>query len=167
MADLAAFYLDLAQWAVEDPSRWACWVAPCPVGPAETVQGKAQRHRKSRMDARTRERLPVLPVLVRCAARQYADAAALLQAARAARPGEMITAAGEVLARADTASGSRLVASTRTSSQAASSPAHSHATAPIACSQLSSTSSSCCPASTCSAGTPGCSGIPAPLHAAV
>jgi hypothetical protein len=104
LTPVRAFYLDLAQWAVEDPGRWAQWVVPCPVGPAETVQGKAQRHRKSRMDARTRERLPVLPVLVRCAARQHADAAALLQAARAARPGEIITFAGQALARPATAS---------------------------------------------------------------
>ena len=74
LTPVRAFYLDLAQWAVEDPARWGPWVAPCPVGPAETIQGKAQRHRKSRMDARTRERLPVLPVLVRSAARQHADA---------------------------------------------------------------------------------------------
>jgi Phage integrase family len=102
LTPVRAFYLDLAQWAVEDPGRWARWVAPCPVGPAETIQGKAQRHRKSRMDARTRERLPVLPVLVRSAARQHADAATLLHTARAARPGEVITAAGQVLARAAT-----------------------------------------------------------------
>jgi Phage integrase family len=104
LTPVRAFYLDLAQWAVEDPSRWARWVAPCPVGPAETIQGKVQRHRKSRMDARTRERLPVLPVLVRCAARQHADAAALLQAARDARADETITAAGQVLVRAATSS---------------------------------------------------------------
>jgi hypothetical protein len=102
LTPVRAFYLDLAQWAVEDPGRWACWVAPCPVGPAETIQGKAQRHRKSRMDARTRERLPVLPVLAGCAARQHADAAALLQAARSARPGDVITASGQTLARATT-----------------------------------------------------------------
>ena len=102
LTPVRAFYLDLAQWAVEDPGRWARWVAPCPVGPAETIQGKVQRHRKSRMDTRTRERLPVLPVLVRCAARQHADAAALLQAARSARPGDVITAAGQALARAAT-----------------------------------------------------------------
>ena len=106
LTPVRAFYLDLAQWAVEDPGRWARWVAPCPVGPAETIQGKAQRHRKSRMDARTRERLPVLPVLVRCAARQHADAADLLQAARSARPGDVITAAGQTLARATTSSAS-------------------------------------------------------------
>jgi integrase len=102
LTPVRAFYLDLAQWAVEDPGRWARWVAPCPVGPAETIQGKVQRHRKSRMDARTRERLPVLPVLARCAAQQHADAAALLQAARDARPAETVTAAGQVLVRAAT-----------------------------------------------------------------
>ena len=106
LTPVRAFYLDLAQWAVEDPGRRARWAAPCPVGPAETIRGKAQRHRKSRMDARTRERLPVLPVLVRCAARQHTDAAGLLQAARSARPGDVITAAGQTLARATTSSAS-------------------------------------------------------------
>ena len=104
LTPVRAFYLDLAQWAVEDPGRWARWAVPCPVGPAETVQGKVARHRKSRMDARTRERLPVLPVLVRCAAQQHADAAALLQAAREASPAETITTAGQVLVRASASS---------------------------------------------------------------
>ncbi len=99
LTPVRAFYLDLAQWAVEDPSRCARWAAPCPVGPADTVQGKVQRHRKSRMDARTRERLPVLPVLIRCAAQQHAGAATLLHAARSARPGDIITAVGQTLAR--------------------------------------------------------------------
>jgi integrase len=98
LTPVRAFYLDLAQWAIEDPGRWARWAAPCPVGPAETIQGKVARHRKSRMDARTRERLPVLPVLVRCAAQQHADTAALLQAARSAGPGDIIAAAGQHLA---------------------------------------------------------------------
>ena len=66
------------------------------------MQGKVQRHRKSRMDARTRERLPVLPVLVRCAAQQHAGAAALLHAARTTSPGGILTAAGQTLARAAT-----------------------------------------------------------------
>ena len=65
LTPVRAFYLDLSQWAIEDPSRWAQWVAACPVGQEEISQRKFQRHRKARMDARTRERLPVLPVLVR------------------------------------------------------------------------------------------------------
>ena len=102
LTPVRAFYLDLAQWAVDDPGRWGPWVAPCPVGRADTIQGKVQRHRKSRMDARTRERLPVLPVLVASAARQHADARALLQAARGTRPGDVITAAGAALIRSET-----------------------------------------------------------------
>ena len=73
-----------------------------PRRPRGNIQGKVQRHRKSRMDARTRERLPVLPVLVRSAARQHADARALLQAARGTRPGDIITIPGAALLRAVT-----------------------------------------------------------------
>ena len=28
---IRAFYLDLAQWAVDDPGRWAQWAVPCPI----------------------------------------------------------------------------------------------------------------------------------------
>ncbi len=94
LTPVRAFYLDLAQWAVDDPARWAQWAVPCPVGRAETIQGKVQRHRKSRMDTRTRERLPVLPALVRSTAQQHADAQALLHTAHATRPGSPFTAAG-------------------------------------------------------------------------
>jgi len=60
-----AFYLDLTEWAVEDPGRWAPWVHPCPVSATEIApQRKSRVQRKSRMDQRTRERLPVLPALV-------------------------------------------------------------------------------------------------------
>ena len=105
LTPVRAFYLDLAQWAVDDPARWAQWAVPCPVGRAETIQGKVQRHRKSRMDARTRERLPVLPALVRSTARQHADTQALLHAARATRPGGAFTAAGATLVRSATRPG--------------------------------------------------------------
>ena len=87
LTPVRAFYLDLAQWAVEDPARWAPWAVPCPVGGEEISQRKFQRHRKARMDARTRERLPVLPVLVRTTAERRKAAEALLAAARQARPG--------------------------------------------------------------------------------
>ena len=56
LTPVRAFYLDLAHWAVEDPARWAAWVAPCPVGSEEINRRKDKRQRKSRMDARTRER---------------------------------------------------------------------------------------------------------------
>ena len=57
-----AFYLDIAQWAVEEPARWGPWAVPCPISDAEISRAKMRKHRKSRMDQRTRERLPVLPV---------------------------------------------------------------------------------------------------------
>ena len=102
LTPVRAFYLDLAQWAVDDPARWGPGLLPAPSARRTTIQGKIQRHRKSRMDARTRERLPVLPVLVRSAAQQHADARALLQAARDTRPGDAITAPETALSRSGT-----------------------------------------------------------------
>jgi hypothetical protein len=115
-----AFYLDIAQWAVEDPARWAPWAAPCPISDAEIHRAKDRKHRKARMDQRTRERLPVLPVLVRAANERRIAAAARLQAARATQPGAPIpntngtlcravapTATGRHLWAEDTATGKR------------------------------------------------------------
>jgi integrase len=99
LTPVRAFYLDLAHWAVEHPERWATWVAPCPIGAEEINRKKAKRRLKSRMDARTRERLPVLPVLVRCVDERRKTAAALLAGARHACPGEKFNAAGTTLVR--------------------------------------------------------------------
>ena len=85
-----ALYLDIAHWAVEDPTRWAAWVAPCPISGADVQKTKERRHRKARMDQRTRERLPVQPVLVRTANDRRLAAARLLSAAQATAPGEII-----------------------------------------------------------------------------
>ena len=97
-----AFYLDIAQWAAEDPARWGAWVARCPVSAAEINQRKAARHRKSRMDARTRERLPVLPALVQAVSQRRKAADALLLAARDTPPGQAFSAAGQTLTRSVT-----------------------------------------------------------------
>jgi hypothetical protein len=102
LTPVRAFYLDLSQWAIENPSRWAQWAAPCPVGQEEISQRKFQRHRKARMDARTRERLPVLQVLVRTVDQRRKDASAILQAARETPPGQAFTAAGRTLTRSIT-----------------------------------------------------------------
>ena len=99
LTPVRAFYLDLAHWAVEDPGRWAAWVAPCPIGAEEINRKKAKRKLKSRMDARTRERLPVLPVLIRSVAERRRAAATLLGTARHARPGETFSTAGTTLVR--------------------------------------------------------------------
>src|SRR6266540_3761233 len=54
------------------------------------------------MDARTRERLPVLPVLVATVDQRRTAAAELLAAARQSPPGHAFTAAGQTLIRATT-----------------------------------------------------------------
>ncbi|MGH3786067.1 MAG: hypothetical protein ACRDRG_05820 [Pseudonocardiaceae bacterium] len=38
LTPVRAFYLDLAQWALEEPARWGQWVAPCPIGEEEINQ---------------------------------------------------------------------------------------------------------------------------------
>ena len=99
LASVRAFYLDLAEWALEEPARWGPWVAPCPVSRQELSRRKQVRRRKARMDARTRDRLPVLPVLARAVAQWREHSAAVLTAARQAQPGQQFTAAGQTLLR--------------------------------------------------------------------
>jgi hypothetical protein len=99
LATVRAFYLDMADWAHEDPGRWGPWVAPCPISREDLTRRKFVRRRKARMDARTRDRLPVLPVLLRAAAQWRADTAALLATARTTPPGQPFTTAGQTLIR--------------------------------------------------------------------
>jgi integrase len=102
LGNVRSFYLDIAQWAADDPSRWGPWVAACPIRDGELTRGRSKdaAARKSRMDQRTRERLPVLPALVTTAGNRRARAARLLAAAAAAAPGQELTAGGEALRRA-------------------------------------------------------------------
>ncbi|MGW3951921.1 hypothetical protein ACWEKM_13480 [Streptomyces sp. NPDC004752] len=93
------FYLDLAQWALDEPSRWGPWAVPRPVRVDDIQHHKMKSRRKARMDQRTRERLPVLPVLV-AAVDGNRKAAARLEAAGRIHPGEMFTADGQTLRRA-------------------------------------------------------------------
>ena len=95
-----ALYLDIAQWAMEEPGRWAQWAVPSPVSDAEVNWAKERRRRKARMDQRTRERLPVLPVLTRTAAERKNATARQLQTAMATPPGEIIEGTGGTLRRA-------------------------------------------------------------------
>ena len=81
-----AFYLDIAQWAAEDPARWGRWAARCPIRADDVQTRKERSHRKSRMDQRTRERLPAVPAWPPPSTRPAPAAAALLAAARHAAP---------------------------------------------------------------------------------
>jgi integrase len=95
-----AFYLDLSQWALDDPARWGPWAVPCPVRAGDVQYRKMASRRKARMDQRTRERLPVMPALAAAADQNRRDAAARLKAAAATEPGGTFTAAGVTLRRA-------------------------------------------------------------------
>jgi site-specific recombinase XerD len=76
-----AFYLDLQEWALEDPS-WAPWAVASPVRRGDTAGlAKAQKQTTARMHQRVRDRLPQLPTLVEAAERHRADQADLLAAA--------------------------------------------------------------------------------------
>ncbi len=94
-----SFYRDIAHRALEDPARWGPWVAPCPITDADVDRRKDRRARKSRMDQRTRERLPLLPTLARSIDQQRKDAAQRLEAARATAPGERFTVGDHTLIR--------------------------------------------------------------------
>jgi hypothetical protein len=78
-------------------------VAVCPIRDGELTRGrsKAAAARKSRMDQRTRERLPVLPALVAVAENRRDLAAQRLAAASATVPGQEFTVVGEVFRRAE------------------------------------------------------------------
>lgn len=95
-----AFYLDIAQWAVDDPGRWAPWAVPCPISDAEISRAKELKHRKARMDQRTRERLPVLPVLARTSHERRLAAERRLRAAQGTQHGELILGTNGALRRA-------------------------------------------------------------------
>ena len=95
-----AFYLDLAEWADDDPARWGSWAVRCPVSASDASHKKARLHRKSRMDTRTRERLPVLPTLLAWVAGERTRTAERLTAAEQTRPGKLFTTVGTTLRRA-------------------------------------------------------------------
>jgi integrase len=92
-----ALYLDIAQWAAADPARWARWAVPSPVRKEDISPAKMASRRKSRMDQRTRERIPVLPALITAVDQARKDAAARLAAATAAAPGNLFTVGGATM----------------------------------------------------------------------
>ncbi|MEV6882848.1 site-specific integrase [Streptomyces sp. NPDC051135] len=90
-----SFYLDIAQWALDEPARWGPWAAPCPITEADCSDKKVKQQQKTTSDQRTRERLPVLPALIRVADRQLREARARLDALHTAPLGTQFTVLGE------------------------------------------------------------------------
>jgi integrase len=99
LAMVRAFYLDIAQWAMHDPPRWGPWAAPCPIRDEETSMRKVRSHRKSRIDQRTRDRLPVLEVLLATVEQTRKAAARSLELAQHTTPGELFAVDDRTLRR--------------------------------------------------------------------
>jgi len=100
LRSVRAFYLDLHSWAVEEPERWAQWVAPCPV-PASELRGLTARRRrtKERMDDRVRLRQPLLPALVAHLEDRYHHLSQVLQHASPLAGGETFCFEGRAYQR--------------------------------------------------------------------
>lgn len=89
-----SLYLDIQEWAHEDP-YWAAWAAPSPVRRGDTRgQQKSRRSRTAQMHQRIRDRLPHLPALVDHAEQRCNEQAALLGAAAAAGINQVFTCDG-------------------------------------------------------------------------
>ncbi|WP_405987914.1 site-specific integrase [Streptomyces sp. NBC_00986] len=84
-----ALYLDIQQWALEDPS-WVPWAVPSPVRASDTTgQAKARRKAQAAMHQRIRQRLPHLPALADTAERCHSQIAMLMATAAEHEPGEV------------------------------------------------------------------------------
>ncbi|MEV3947163.1 site-specific integrase [Streptomyces halstedii] len=102
LTQVRAFYLDIAQWAADDPARWGQWAVPCPIREAEVSHKKYDRQQKARSRERTRERMPVLPLLIRTAKQRAGEARARLEAVREAQAGGSFTVFGETFTKTTT-----------------------------------------------------------------
>ncbi|MGH3882622.1 MAG: tyrosine-type recombinase/integrase [Pseudonocardiaceae bacterium] len=86
-----SFYLDIQDWAAEDPS-WTAWAVPSPVRRGETDgHGKAKQRTTAQMHQRARDRLPNLPTLVDSVERHRTNQATLLTIAMATATGQTFT----------------------------------------------------------------------------
>ncbi|MFD8087085.1 tyrosine-type recombinase/integrase [Kitasatospora sp. NPDC059722] len=105
-----SFYYDLHTWAADEPERWAPWVAPCPVPPGE-FHGLGRRRRKEneRTADRTRQRQPLLPILVEHVETRYDQARLLLERADKTADGGEFTHAGTTYRRVISESDQKLL----------------------------------------------------------
>ncbi|PRY62845.1 phage integrase family protein [Knoellia remsis] len=97
MDRVRTFYNDIAAWALDDPGRWAMWVAPNPV-PRAVIKGartKTTRRQQNHFKARTRSLAPWVPQLVRSVTAEKDRMQALLAAAGSVEPGTTFDVEGQ------------------------------------------------------------------------
>lgn len=87
LMQVRAFYLDIQEWALQDPS-WAEHAVRCPISKSE-LRGVAKQRKQTiaEIHQRIRDRLPRLPELVETAERHLRDRGALLATTRATAVG--------------------------------------------------------------------------------
>jgi hypothetical protein len=84
LVTVRSFYLDIAEWAPEDPT-WAQWAVPCPIRRGETIGlGKEKAKVTAEMHQRIRERLPYLDTIVEAVEDQRRGTSELLDHASGA-----------------------------------------------------------------------------------
>jgi hypothetical protein len=88
MIAVRMLYRDIARWSGDDPARWGPWAVPCPIRDSDINVAQQTTRTKSRMDQRTRERIPVMPALAAGVTQARRRAAELLSAAHATMPGQ-------------------------------------------------------------------------------
>ncbi len=97
-----AFYRDLQQWALDEPTRWGIWAAPSPVRDTDVrALRKAKRHQRARTQQRTRVLTPLLPRLVATALARRDWSARLLAAAAVTDHDDEVTVDGFTYQRHD------------------------------------------------------------------
>lgn len=95
-----SFYLDILQWAAENPGRWEKYVVPCPISDADVrALGKADSRRKARTHERIRRLEPLLPRLLADVRRRLGASRGLLEAAEECQDGQEFVFEGRTFER--------------------------------------------------------------------
>ncbi len=94
LVTVRSFYLDIAEWALDDPT-WAQWAVPCPIRRGETIGlGKEKQKVTADMHQRIRERLPHLDAIVEAVEDQRRSMSELLEHASGTPVGQTFEYAG-------------------------------------------------------------------------
>jgi len=104
LMSVRGFYLDLQHWAHGEPERWAYWAVPCPIRQTDVKQRSLTETRRAseRVAERTRQRQPLLGLLMNHVDERHQHATDLLAAALAVAPGEEFSHAGRRYQRTTT-----------------------------------------------------------------
>jgi hypothetical protein len=104
LMSVRGFYLDLQHWAHGEPERWAYWAVPCPIRQIDVRRRSLTETRRAseRVAERTRQRQPLLGLLMSHVDERHQHATDLLAAALAVAPGEEFSHTGRRYQRTTT-----------------------------------------------------------------